>query len=119
MINSNLEIKILEQTYFDKVTVKRYKKVKDNDTGISKSIEVLLYENIPCAISRKDEPIANGEIASIISTQKMFINPKYDVLEGDRLYVTLFNGKERKYLASKPFYYPSYTSVPITEKERF
>ncbi len=119
MINVHFEKQILEQTYFDKVTVKRVQKVVDEDTGITEKKLVAVYEDIKCAVSAKEtREVPNGEVASIVILNKLFINPGYMIDVGDTLEISFFDGRKDVYLASKGFYYPSHAEIPIVLKER-
>ena len=43
------DIEILESTYFDKCTIKRKEKIKNPDTGVTETIEVIIAEDVKCA----------------------------------------------------------------------
>ena len=120
MINVHFERQILEQTYFDKVTVKRVQKVVDEDTGITENKLVAVYEDIKCAVSAKESTreVPNGKVASIVILNKLFINPSYIIDVGDTLEISFFDGRKDVYLASKGFYYHSHAEIPIVLKER-
>ncbi len=120
MINVHFERQILEQTYFDKVTVKRFQKVVDEDTGITENKLAAVYEDIKCAVSAKESTreVPNGEVASIVILNKLFINPSYIIDVGDTLEISFFDGRKDVYLASKGFYYTSHAEIPIVLKER-
>ncbi len=120
MINIHFERQILEQTYFDKVTVKRVQKVVNEDTGITETKLITVYEDIKCAVSSKESirEVPSGEVSSIVILNKLFINPSYMINTGDTLEITFFNGRKDVYLASKGFYYHSHAEIPIVLKER-
>jgi hypothetical protein len=114
------EAEILELTYDCTCKIIRKVSVKDVDTGITSNTDVVIANNIKCAISKLDKMSSsiNGEIGSIISNDTLFINPLADVLPGDTLEVTNEIGEKTIYLASKPKYYKSHKNIPVTEKDR-
>lgn len=114
------DVEILEMTYFDFATCTRKVKVKDKNTGVSKFEDVIIFENMKCALSKKESAseLLGGEVGSIVSTHKLFINPLADIQLGDNLEVTNGMGQKANYLASDVFWYQSHREVPITKKER-
>lgn len=112
------EAEILEMTYFDRCTIKRKAKVKNEDTGVTSTELKVIAESVKCALSKKDTPIVSSDgVGKLVFTHQLFINPNADLKEGDIVEVTSM-GKISTYLASKPFYYPSHLIAPITIKER-
>ncbi len=114
------DAEILEMTFFDTATCIRKVKVKDKNTGVSKFEDVIIFENMKCALSKKEQaaPLLDGEVGSIVSTHKLFINPLADIQLGDNLVVTNGMGQKCIYLASEPFYYQSHREIPVTKKVR-
>ena len=113
------DIEILESTYFDRCTIKRKEKIKNTDTGVTETKEVIIEENIKCALSKRDyTPImtSNG-VGNLAFSHLLFLNPNVDVREGDTVEVTSM-GKISIYLASKPFYYSSHSETLLSYKER-
>ena len=45
------DIEILESTYFDKCTIKRKEKIKNPITGVTETKEVIIVEDVKCALS--------------------------------------------------------------------
>ena len=43
------DIEILESTYFDKCTIKRKVKAKNENTGVTETVEKIIAENVKCA----------------------------------------------------------------------
>lgn len=111
---------ILELTYFDLCNIKRKQKIKNQDTGITEDVEVVIAENIKCSVSKEkaSKSLINGEIGSIVSTYKLFINPSADIQAGDTIEVTNQIAEKTIYLVGKPFYYVYHKEIPITEKDR-
>ena len=112
------DIEILESTYFDKCTIKRKEKIKNADTGVTETKEVIIVEDVKCALSKKDIQAMNVDrVGTLAFSHLLFLNPNVDVQEGD--IVEVFSvGKISIYLASKPFYYPSHSEILLSYKER-
>ena len=51
------DIEILESTYFDRCTIKRKVKAKNENTGVTETVEKIIAENVKCALSKKDVPV--------------------------------------------------------------
>ena len=112
------DIEILESTYFDKCTIKRKEKIKNPNTGVTETVEKVIYENIKCALSKKDIQTMNVDgIGALAFSHLLFLNPNINLKEGDTVEVTSM-GKISIYLASKPFYYPSHSETLLSYKER-
>ena len=112
------DIEILESTYFDKCTIKRKEKIKNPNTGVTETKEVIIVEDIKCALSKKDIQTMNVDgIGALVFSHLLFLNPDVDVQEGDTVEVSSM-GKISIYLASKPFYYPSHSETLLSYKER-
>ena len=112
------DIEILESTYFDKCTIKRKEKIKNHITGVTETKEVIIVEDVKCALSKKDIQIMNVDgIGTLAFSHLLFLNPNVDVQEGDIVEV-LSMGKISIYLASKPFYYSSHSETLLSYKER-
>ena len=112
------DIEILESTYFDRCTIKRKEKIKNADTGVTETKEVIIEENTKCALSKKDTPIMISDgVGKLEFSHVLFLNPNVDIQEGDTVEVTSI-GNISIYLASKPFYYPSHSETLLSYKER-
>ena len=112
------DIEILESTYFDKCTIKRKEKIKNADTGVTETKEVIIVEDVKCALSKRDTPIMISDgVGKLEFSHVLFLNPNVDVREGDIVEVTSI-GKISIYLASKPFIYPSHSQTLLTTSER-
>ena len=109
---------VLATTYFDTCTIKRHTKAKDISTGITSTVEVVIAENIKCALSKKDNQILNKEIVGIMNyAHELFTMPDVDIREGDIVEVTAL-GRTDTFTASKPFKYSSHLETYLTLKER-
>ena len=112
------DIEILESTYFDKCTIKRKVKAKNENTGVTETKEVIIVEDVKCALSKKDTPIMTSDgVGKLAFSHLLFLNPSIDIQEGDTIEVTTM-GKISIYLASKPFYYSSHSESLLSYKER-
>ena len=112
------DIEILESTYFDKCTIKRKEKIKNPNTGVTETKEIIIIEDVKCALSKKDIQAMNVDgIGTLAFSHLLFLNPNVDVQEGDTVEVNSM-GKISIYLASKPFYYSSHMEVIISCADR-
>ena len=112
------DIEILESTYLDKATISRRTKVVNEETGVTEWVNVVIAKNVKCALSKKDEPILNGEVGSVVSTHKLFINPNADIVLGDEIEVINGINSKSSYIANDTFWYSSHIEVLITKKVR-
>lgn len=112
------DIEILESTYFDKCTIKRKEKIKNPNTGVTETIEVIIAENVKCALSKKDvKTMSSDGVGKLAFSHLLFLNPNVDLREGDTVEVSSM-GKISIYLASKPFFYSSHSESLLSYKER-
>lgn len=112
------DIEILESTYFDKCTIKRKEKIKNENTGVTETVEEIIVENVKCALSKKDTPIMISDgVGKLAFSHLLFLNPNIDIQEGDTVEVSSM-GKISIYLASKPFFYSSHSETLLSYKER-
>ena len=112
------DIEILESTYFDKCTIKRKEKIKNPNTGVTETKEVIIVEDAKCALSKKDIQVMNVDgVGTLAFSHLLFLNPNINLQEGDTVEVSSM-GKISIYLASKPFYYSSHSETLLTYKER-
>lgn len=112
------DIEILESTYFDRCTIKRKVKSKNENTGVTETVEEIIAENVKCALSKKDTPIMTSDgVGKLAFSHLLFLNPNIDLQEGDTVEVTTM-GKISIYLASKPFHYSSHSETLLIYKER-
>lgn len=114
------DIEILESTYFDRCTIKRKVKAKNENTGVTETVEKIIAENVKCALSKskKDTPIMTSDgVGKLAFSHLLFLNPNIDIQEGDTVEVATM-GKISIYLASKPFYYSSHTEVIVSCTDR-
>ena len=113
------DIEILESTYFDKCTIKRKEKIKNPNNGETETKEVIIVEDVKCALSThiSDNAMLVDGVGNVVQIHKLFLNPNINLQEGDTVEVTSM-GKISNYLASKPFYYSSHMEVIISCADR-
>ena len=112
------DIEILESTYFDRCTIKRKVKSKNENTGVTETVEKIIAGNVKCTLTNKDTPIMTSDgVGKLAFSHLLFLNPNIDIQEGDTIEVTTM-GKISIYLASKPFYYSSHMEISLSYKER-
>ena len=112
------DIEILESTYFDKCTIKRKEKIKNPNTGVAETIEVIIAVDVKCALSKKEIQTMNSDgVGTLAFSHLLFLNPNINLQEGDIVEVSSM-GKISIYLASKPFYYFSHSETLLSYKER-
>ena len=112
------DIEILESTYFDKCTIKRKEKIKNTDTGVTETKEVIIVEDVKCALSKNDvQAMTVDGLGKLSYSHLLFLNPNINLQEGDIVEVVSM-GKISIYLASKPFYYSSHSETLLSYKER-
>lgn len=112
------EADILEMTYLDKMTIIRKSKGWNQETCSNDFSNIIIAEDIPCAISRKEEAIVSGDIGVIVINRKLFCRPEVDIKTGDTINATYSHGEEAIFKVSKTNIYPSHMEIPITEAER-
>ena len=113
------DIEILESTYFDKCTIKRKEKIKNSNTGVTETKEIIIAEDVKCALSKDNgiNSISSDGVGKFTEIYKLFLNPNINLQEGDIVEVVSM-GKIYNYLASKPFYYSSHSETSLSCKER-
>ena len=112
------DAEILESTYFDRCNIKRKEKIKNPNTGVTETVDVIIAEDIKCALSKSYNQVISGEgVGNLSFNHKLFLNPSIDIKEGDTVEVTVM-GKISIYLASKPFFYSSHSETLLSYKER-
>ena len=113
------DIEILESTYFDRCTIKRKEKIKNPNTGVTETKEIIIAEDVKCALSthNNDNAILVDGVGKVVQIHKLFLSPNINLQEGDTVEVSSI-GKISSYLASKPFYYSSHSETLLSYKER-
>ncbi|UDN56658.1 hypothetical protein [Clostridioides sp. ES-S-0010-02] len=114
------EADILALTYFCKMTIRRCASIKNEETGVTDFDEnVVIVEDIPCAVNGNVPNITDTDITSSISVFELYCRPNIDLQVGDILDITLENGNIETFIASKPFPHLSHLQTNLTLKERY
>lgn len=114
------DVEILESTYFDKFSLFRKEKRKNTITGVTETIEVEIYTQEKCALSKnKITNMLNIDgVGNVSESYNFFSNPNFDLKVGDRLVINSLNGEDSFKIASKPFKYPSHQELILSYKDR-
>nr|DAT66193.1 MAG TPA: head closure knob [Caudoviricetes sp.] len=112
------EAKILSKTYHDKMSVYRKILVKDTETFESKLKDVLIYKDIPCALSLSSNSVASrGTITNETNNDfKVFAAPHISCNENDK--VIVITASNDKYIGrvSKSFRYISHSQTELKKE---
>lgn len=90
----------LELLYEDSCTVISYEPKIEEETGITKTEEKILYADLPCRLSFSSSQTVSGDMPPQISQSvKLFVSPEADIPPGCLIKVNR-GGNIRKYAAS-------------------
>ena len=114
------DIEILESTYFDRFSLFRKEKRKNPNTGITETVEVEVYTQQKCALSKnKITDMLNVDgVGNVAESYNFFTNPNFKLKIGDRLVISSLSGENSFKIASKPFKYPSHQELILSYKDR-
>lgn len=113
--------KAIESTYTGVMTVSERQSVKDPNTHITSTKEVVVLENQPCKLSF--ETIAataqTETAASLTQGTKLFLPPDVEIKAGSKIIVEQ-DGVKNAYSASGvPAVYPTHQEIILTLFERW
>lgn len=111
----------LESTYFDRCSVYRRSTEKDPITKQNHQTEVIVKEQIACALSQsRGAGISfEGNFGSVDSSRVLFCSPGHPIIAGDKIMVTTAAGEIFTAWAGRPFTYAnSHSEIPLQGKER-
>lgn len=113
--------KAIESTYTGVMTVSERQSVKDPNTHITSTKEVVVLENQPCKLSF--ETIAataqTETAASLTQGTKLFLPPNVEIKAGSKIIVEQ-DGVKNAYSASGvPAVYPTHQEIILTLFERW
>lgn len=113
--------KAIESTYTGVMTVSERQSVKDPNTHITSTKEVVVLENQPCKLSF--ETIAataqTETAASLTQGTKLFLSPDVKIKAGSKIIVEQ-DGVKNAYSASGvPAVYPTHQEIILTLFERW
>ena len=107
---------VIASLYFDTMDI--YRKEKNvNKYGVTELQERLIASNISCSLDKKDDVVANGQVANIVAAYKVFCRPTVDIKVGDKLIIT-YNGLTSTFEAGEPYPYQSHIEIPVTKEAR-
>lgn len=93
-----------------------YRKVKNLETKITKDMEELVYEDVPCRISFKNSSNILEEInvptAQFIA--KLICSNKYDIKAGSKIVVRML-GSVKIFRSSIPMFYTYHQEIELQE----
>lgn len=114
------ERQAIESTYFDKCTIYRRDNYKDPKTKQTKQTEIVVAENIKCALSRNSgrETSFTTTHGEVQGSYTLFCAPEVDIGSGDKIEVVTAVGQSFTLWAGKPFKYVSHAEIPMSEDER-
>lgn len=101
----------------DRCTVLRAETVQEDD-GVERSTDTVIYEGVACKVSRKTLPVAvqTDTVAVVSYALTVFFHPRYAITEGDILECTLFNGSKMTLKAGAVMPYTTATQVAASEE---
>ena len=85
--------KAIEATYFGALTVTERQQVTDEQSKLTKNVEVVVLENQPCRISfeRLQTAVQSESVATITQGVTLFVSPDVSIKAGSKLTVTQDN----------------------------
>lgn len=113
------EAEILAKTFRDRLSVYRKKMEADPETQESREKEFLVYENVPCALSRSS--ISVPERQEFYSEKQMsavvFTPPGIFLKDNDRAVIATEAGQTCQGKTGKTFGYISHGETPFAPQE--
>lgn len=113
--------KAIESTYTGVMTVSERQSVKDPNTHITSTKEVVVLENQPCKLSFETiaATVQTDTAAALSQGVKVFLSPNVSIKAGSKLTVTQ-NGVTTAYKSSGvPAVYPTHQEIILTLFERW
>ena len=107
--------KAIESTYTGVMTVSERQSVKDPNTHITSTKEVVVLENQPCKLSFEtlSSTVQTDTVATISQGVKVFLSPDVSIKPGSKLTVTQ-NGVTTTYKSSGvPAVYPTHQEIML------
>jgi len=94
----------------------RYEEYEEDD--ITKSDEVLKYENIKCHYSKCRLVDTGEEIPTLVNSHTLFCGSDVDLQEGDRVVVTRGNGKQISLSVGEGFSYSTHQEFSVKRDDK-
>lgn len=107
--------KLVESLYNGFCDIYQYEKKRDEQSKLTKGVEILVAENIPCRLSFSSIPTASGDGTTVSRQQavKLFLAPEASVKAGSKIVVTQ-NGVTKAYKgSSEPAIYTSHQEINL------
>lgn len=107
--------KAVESQYMGKCSVYEYKKMKDEETKLSKLKDVLVYEAVPCRLSFSNAPYAvgDGTVVRKQQTVKLFLAPEIIIKAGSKIVVKQNNIEQVYKRSGESVVYASHQEVNL------
>jgi hypothetical protein len=114
------DVEALEMTYLDLFSLFRKEKVKNEDTGITETVEVEIYSNKKCALSKNNltNIMQSDGVGNLSESYTFFTNPMLEIKPGDKLVIKSLSGTDSFLVSSKPFKYNSHQELILSYKDR-
>ena len=113
----NLEARILEQTYKDRLTVTRKQPVTDEATQETILQDVVIHENVKCALSHSGASApskdTNHNRYTANESYAIFTAPDIMCQPGDSAVITTLQGQTYRGTVGKSFSYESHTETAL------
>ena len=113
--------KAIESTYTGVMTVSERQSVKDPNTHITSTKEVVVLENQPCKLSFETiaATVQTDTAASLTQGTKLFLPPDVEIKAGSKIIVEQ-DGVKNAYSASGvPAVYPTHQEIILTLFDRW
>lgn len=114
------DIEVLEMTYLDTFSLFRKEKVKNEDTGITETVEVEVYSYKKCALSKNHltNIMQIDGVGNLVESYTFFTNPSLEIKAGDKLVIASISGTDTFKASSNPFKYDSHQELILLYKDR-
>lgn len=114
------DVEALEMTYLDTFSLFRKEKVKNEDTGIAETVEIEVYSNKKCALSKNNltNIMQTDGVGNLVESYTFFTNPSLGIKAGDKLVIESMSGTDTFKVSSKSFKYSSHQELTLLYKDR-
>ncbi|NLI90193.1 MAG: ABC transporter ATP-binding protein [Epulopiscium sp.] len=110
----------IEIRYEGLCSIYEYMEIEDEDTRETLHEKVLVYEDIPCRLSRKTiNNVSSSDINNTIKYEPvLYTNPDIEIKAGSKIFVTQ-HGVTREYRRSgEPFLYKTHQEIVLQRIDR-
>ncbi len=110
----------MEALYDDECTVTVFTPTIDENTGITETVETVLYENIPCRISfDANAAVADGEAPGMDRDATLFIAPDVEIPAGSKISVTRQDETTDYHRSGVPAMYATHQEIKLKLYEEY